>query len=62
MTDRHLIDPDGLERWLEDHDAQWITPLCLLIFIMFGLAIYDTFAPSDAFLLKSSLSFMSTDW
>jgi hypothetical protein len=62
MTDHHFIDPDGLERWLEDHDALWITPLFLLLFVMFGLAIYETFAHSDIFLLKSSTPFISTEW
>ena len=62
MTDHHLIDPENWERWLEDHDALWVTPLSLLFFIMFALAIYYTFAHSDAFLLKSSISFMSTEW
>jgi hypothetical protein len=62
MTDPHFFDSEGLERWLEDHDALWVTSLFLLLFIMCGLAIYDTFAYSDAFLLKSSPSFTSIDW
>jgi hypothetical protein len=67
MSDRHLphhhfLDHHELERWLEDHDGQWITPMFLLIFLIFGFAVYDMFTHSDAFLLQSSIPLVSTDW
>jgi hypothetical protein len=62
MTDHHFIDPKSLERWLEDHDGLWASFLFTLLFVIFGVAIDNTFVHNDVFLLKSSIPFISTDW
>ena len=67
MTDHHFtnhrfIDQyEGLERWLEKHDALWITLFVLLLLVIYGVAIY-TFAHGDAFLLNGSIPFVSAEW
>ncbi len=62
MTDHHLIDHERLERWLEDHENAWLTPLLLLTFLIFAVVLFELFADNDAFLLNNTISVVSNEW
>jgi hypothetical protein len=67
MTDHHFIAPTFIAakdfgRWLEEHEALWFGVLFTLLFVIFGVIMYNTFVQNDVFLLKSSILFNSADW
>jgi hypothetical protein len=62
MTDHHFIAPKDFGRWLEEHEALWVGVLFTLLFVIFGVIMYNAFEHNDVFLLKSSIPSSSTDW
>jgi hypothetical protein len=61
MAERH---EDGRRSWksrLQERDAIWVVGILLVIFTLYGFAIYSS-AHSFDFLLKTNVPFVSAVW